>query len=305
MCDDPEAFTVKREAIILKHINRDGVGLEIGPSHAPVAPKVDGYNVQVVDHTDKKSLVEKYRLHNVAVDRIEEVDHIWHGESYAALTGNVNHYDWIIASHVIEHTPNLVDFINSCAEVLKDDGLLSLAIPDARYCFDFLRPLTGIGQIIDANINQLTRHSTGTAFEYCASYCSSKGKMTWGYGKTRKPFSLAYRLDSAHAVFSGHGSEQEYADYHSWCFTPHSFRLIIYDLFQLGLIPLQEVAFYPTRACEFYVVLGKKGQGATYSRLEFMQKIRDELREDISFSELIRLKTRYWLGHIRRKLVSL
>ena len=148
-------------------------------------------------------------------------------------------------------------------------------------------------------------HSPGTAYEYCASYCSSKGKMTWGHGKTRTPYSPAYSVDSALAIFSGHDLEKEYADYHSWCFTPHSFRLIIYDLFQLGLIPLQEVAFYPTRACEFYVVLGKKGQTTTCSRLELMQKMRDELREDISFSELVRLKTSFWLGHIRRKLVSI
>ncbi len=296
---------MKRETIILKHINKDGVGLEIGPSHAPVAPKTDGYNVQVVDHADRNSLIEKYRPHGVAIERIEEVDHIWHGESYAALTGKTSYYDWIIASHVIEHTPNLVEFLNNCAEVLKDDGLISLAIPDARYCFDFLRPLTGIGQIIDANINQLTMHSPGTAYEYCASYCSSKGKMTWGHGKTRKPFIPAYSVDSARTIFSGHGSAKKYADYHSWCFTPHSFRLIMYDLYQLGLTSMQEVAFYPTRACEFYVVLGKKGETTTCSRLELMQKMRDELREDISFSELVKLKTSYWLGHIRRKLVSI
>lgn len=291
-----------RKEIILKHIRKNGLGLEIGPSHSPVAPKSEGFNVQVIDHANRDALIEKYSVHGVAVDRIEEVDYIWRGESYTELTGKKAYYDWIIASHVVEHIPDLIAFLNSCTEVLKDDGVLTLAIPDARYCFDFLRPISGINQIIDAGVRQERMHSSGTAFEYCASYCASNGKMTWGYGKTKTPFLLEYSDEEVRSIFFSHTEAEEYTDYHSWCFTPHSFRLIIRDLHMLGLIAMQEVAFYPTRACEFYIVLGRQGLGTGLSRVELMQKIRDELREETSLAELLKLKTVYWLNHIRRKL---
>ena len=50
-----------REEIILKHIKRNGRGIEIGPGCAPVAPKKQGFRVHVLDHCDKQALIEKYR----------------------------------------------------------------------------------------------------------------------------------------------------------------------------------------------------------------------------------------------------
>jgi len=62
-----------REEIILKHIKRDGLGLEIGASCAPVAPKKRGFRVHVLDHCDKNALIEKYRPHGINVDHIDWV----------------------------------------------------------------------------------------------------------------------------------------------------------------------------------------------------------------------------------------
>ena len=65
-----------REEIILSHIKRDGLGLEIGAGCAPVAPKKQGLRVYVLDHCDKKALIEKYRRHEVNIENIEEVDFV-------------------------------------------------------------------------------------------------------------------------------------------------------------------------------------------------------------------------------------
>src|SRR5690554_6470647 len=81
-----------RRAILLSMLDRDGRGLEIGPSHNPVAPKREGFRVEVVDHADRATLVGKYRGHGVDVDLIEDVDFVWSGESYAELTGQSSHY---------------------------------------------------------------------------------------------------------------------------------------------------------------------------------------------------------------------
>ena len=94
-----------RKERVLSGIDRSGFGIEIGPSHDPLAPKGEGFKVHVVDHASREELLEKYRGHPIPLDRIEEVDFVWHGESYLELTGKPKFYDWIIASHLIEHTP--------------------------------------------------------------------------------------------------------------------------------------------------------------------------------------------------------
>ncbi len=111
-------------------------------------------------------MIAKYQDHGVNINNIEEVDFVWQKESYADLTGKTKFYDWIIASHVIEHTPCLISFLNNCDAILKDDGVISLAIPDKRYCFDHFRPITGISKIIDSYFQKSNTHTPGTVAEY-------------------------------------------------------------------------------------------------------------------------------------------
>ena len=54
--------------------------VELGPSHAPIAAKRDGWRVVVVDHAPREALVDKYEGHpGVDTSRIEEVDVVWAG----------------------------------------------------------------------------------------------------------------------------------------------------------------------------------------------------------------------------------
>ena len=112
---------MERKNKILRHITKEGRGIEIGPSHNPITPKKDGYLVHIIDHMSREQLINKYRDHNVNLDNIEEVDFVWQGQPYSELTGKCKYYDWIIASHMIEHTPDLIGFLNECDAILKDE----------------------------------------------------------------------------------------------------------------------------------------------------------------------------------------
>src|SRR6266850_1470518 len=138
----------------LLHIDKNGHGIEIGPSHNPLAPKKEGYNVHIIDHLSREQLIAKYNDHQVNLENIEEVDFVWGGETYLELTGRPKYYDWIIASHVIEHAPDFIGFLIDCDEILKHDGVISLIVPDKRYCFDHYRPVTGISKIIDSHFQE-------------------------------------------------------------------------------------------------------------------------------------------------------
>jgi predicted SAM-dependent methyltransferase len=269
---------MNRNEKILKHINKNGLGVEIGPCANPIAPKKAGFKVDVIDHASREQLIAKYDGHGINFDNIEEVDFVWQGESYAELTGKHKYYDWIIASHVIEHTPDIIKFINDCDAILKDDGVLSLAIPDKRYCFDHYRAISGISKAIDTHLSQTTFHTPGTVTDHLLNVVFKSGKIAWD-SQTTGEYKLAHSIEDARQTMNNLIEKSVYLDVHGWCFVPHSFRLMIHDLFHLGLISLPEVDFYPTDGCEFYMTLGRKGKGTHQSRLEMLEKIESELSE--------------------------
>lgn len=261
-----------RKDYVLSTIDRDGVGIEIGASHDPIAPKRDGFKVHVIDHASREELLGKYASHGVALDRIEEVDFIWHGESYVELTGKPRHYDWIIASHVIEHTPDLIAFLNDCDSVLKDDGVLSLVIPDKRFCFDRFRPITGLARLVDSHVSGNKIHSPGAVAEYTLNVASKAGQGSWKAG-TAGDYAFFHSARQAVDAMRHVRENRAYVDVHNWCFVPHSFRLLLDDLHTLGYTPLREVAFHPTEGFEFYVTLGRSGGGPRKSRLEMLREV--------------------------------
>lgn len=263
----------RRDKIFL-HIDKAGAGLEIGPSHSPLAPKKEGYNVEIIDVMGRDELVEKYGV----PDRIEEVDYVWKGQSFQELTGKSKHYDYIIASHVIEHAPDLIGFLNSCDAVLKDSGVISLAVPDKRFHFDRFRPISGISRVIDSHLNQSAIHSAGSVAEFYLNVVSMDGFIAWSeeaYGDLE----FLHTPEDARKGIAAVTQERAFIDVHAWCFVPSSFRLLIHDLHALGFIAFQEVSFLPTSGYEFYLTLGRQGRGIDSSRMEMLERIEWELSQ--------------------------
>ena len=275
-----------RREKILHHIDKNGLGIEIGPSYNPVAPKSDGFQVQIIDLANKQILVQKYKDEGVNLDNIEEVDFVWNGESYSELTGKTKFYNWIIASHVIEHTPDLIHFLNECDSILKDDGVLSLAVPDKRLCFDHFRPLTGIARIIDNHLQKRTIHSLGTIAEQWLNSVTCGGAGAWSRGRShRGEYRFAKTLEVVLRAVED-VKQGAVVDAHAWCFTPSSFRLLIHDLNSLGFVSLQELSFFPTEGCEFFITLGHKGETIEFDRLAMLKMVESELSEDLTRKKL-------------------
>ncbi|HEX6014551.1 MAG TPA: methyltransferase domain-containing protein [Geminicoccaceae bacterium] len=260
-----------RKQVIASLLSPSGRGLEIGPSYNPIFPKRSGARVETLDHVDQAGLVEKYREHpNVDVRRIEPVDFVCDGRSMAEVIGRTGCYDYIVASHVIEHTPNLVGFLNDCDLLLNDGGVLLLVVPDKRYCFDALRPVSSTGDVLQAFWDKRTRHTPGAVFDHFA-YGSRRGEAIAWSSAERTELKLMHTFDEA--IFRADGAKDPgpYVDCHAWRFTPANFRLIAHDLNAIGLIRLKERGFHGTEGCEFFVSLSRAGQGPNHSRLELAQ----------------------------------
>jgi 2-polyprenyl-3-methyl-5-hydroxy-6-metoxy-1,4-benzoquinol methylase len=267
--------TAFRKQRILAMVDVKGRGVEIGPGYDPIAPKREGYDVQVIDHTSREKLVEKYRPVGADVDRIEEVDFVWRGESYLELTGAAEAYDWIIASNLVEHTPDFIAFLEDCDAILKDGGVLALAVPDRRYSFDRFRPVSGLAHVIDSHVARHKIPSVGTAAEYCMNVVSKGGLRCWNAGT---PGDYEFIHSASHSRFvTAEVARGVYHDVHNWVFVPHSFRILLNDLHALGYTRLREVSFHPTEGFEFYVALGRHGPGPAMSRMEMLLAMDAEL----------------------------
>lgn len=245
-----------RASRLVGDIPRQARVIEIGPSFNPLAPKADGWNTTVIDHETREGLVEKYRVH-AAVDtsRIEEVDFVWHGGSLADLLGEEGRgaYDAFVASHVIEHVPDIVSFLQSARALLKADGLVVLAVPDKRTCFDLFRSLSSTADAIVAFREKRARHSARTHFDYAAYVAHRAGAPAWAAG-TPAPALLGMPLEDAYRYMDASLIEA-YVDAHAWTFVPASFELMMLELAAIGLIDLRVESCEATHAGEFLVRL--------------------------------------------------
>ncbi len=255
----PAVIELGRNEKILNKLNKNGVGLEVGPSFSPVAPKSEGYNVEILDHADAETLQTKYQGHDVDVSRIESVDYVWSGEPLNELTGKKGYYDWIIASHVVEHTPDLVSFLKQCEDMLKTGGVLSLVIPDYRYCFDKFRGASTPGDVIQAYLEKRSRHNAGVIWDHYSMITQKGGIVSWGVGHPGE-YSLNHSVEQASQMFTEAQESESYIDVHNWRFTPSSFELILNDIVLLEYCGLTVKSVFPTSGCEFFVQLEKLEQ---------------------------------------------
>lgn len=266
----------------LRAIDLTGRGLEFGPSHNPLVTKASGARVETLDHATREELVVKYRELGVpeeSLARIEEVDHLWTGEPFLELIPDHGAYDYLVASHFIEHTVDLIRFLKDSEALLAPGGRLALVVPDKRYCFDRFRPLTTVGDAIDAFHSNATFHPPGALVDQRMYAVQRGGDVAWANGSTDE-IELLYP-DVAEALKAQQDGldQREYVDTHRWTFTPTSFELLIHDLALLGHHSLGVVESSTVGGHEFFVTLGRDAPAREIDRLELMRRVEAELAD--------------------------
>ncbi len=247
-----------RNQKILRLINsKKLLGLEIGPSYNPVTPKREGWNCQVVDHLCAEAFKIKYQAYGVDINLIEKVDYVVGSEGLCSAVGAKDFYDYIIASHVLEHTPNPIQFLIDCQNLLKTNGILSLVVPDKRFCFDALKPLTTTGQILQAHIEKRTRHTPGIIFDSYALHTNKHGAIVWPGDLNQSDLTYAHSIQEAKEFMNNYICSEEYVDVHAWQFEYASFKNIINNLNEMSFINMEVDFECGSDGFEFYFSLRK------------------------------------------------
>jgi hypothetical protein len=264
----------------LRFVDLAGRGLEIGPSYNPLVPKASGARIETVDHADRETLVAKYTAWGLPADKIkniEVVDHLWAGGSLLETVPDHHGYDYIVASHVIEHTVDLIRFLNDCEGLLKESGKLALVVPDKRYCFDRFQPLSTVGDAVDAFHATNAFHTAGALLDHQA-YASRRGEaIAWSRHDVSSCFAQFPNLEGAEDVIRTGLSQDGYADIHKWKFTPTSFALLVRDLEALGFHDLGVLGSDGTEGFEFFVTLAKGVRSPPVNRIDILLQIEAEL----------------------------
>lgn len=245
----------RREKILSGLDVRKLVGVEIGALCRPLVTRSDG-EILYVDHADTETLRAKYHGDpDVDADAIVTVDGIWGSNTLSEALGG-RRVDYVIASHVVEHVPNLVGWLGEIASVLKPDGRLHLVVPDKRFTFDIARDETRMSDVLSAYIANARCPQPQAILDFVlnARHGVNAAQIWLGHESRGE---AAHSFQDAVAVARNALETGAYHDVHCWVFTPSRFAQICATLVEHGLLNMACVQFFDTanNEIEFHVHL--------------------------------------------------
>ena len=237
-------------------------GLEIGPLTVPLVTKgelKDQGEIFYLDHMPTEELREKYADDpSVDVKKIVPVDFVCRdGNIVEATLGNT--FDYVVASHVIEHTPNFLRFLANVHAILKPGGRCILVIPDKRFTFDVNRPVTTFGDVLEQFLTEAKSPSISSVYDHFAMATHANGHNLWhgivDPADSRLLISEKFASDAANLVHN----ESKYFDVHVNIFTPQSCLEILKKAILHELIFFELEQFQDTQIgqIEFMIALKK------------------------------------------------
>jgi SAM-dependent methyltransferase len=283
---DDNNIGIDRKQMILSKI-KSGVqeGLEIGPLCTPIVTKSESNgHVWYVDRASTEELKEIYRdVPYVVPENIVNVDFIWGTHSFSELVkGNI--FDYAIASHVIEHVPDMLGWIKEIGEVLKDNGILSLVIPDKRYTFDYLRELSTPGMLVEAYLHHQRRPGPREIFDYLASAREIDVVSAWNGTIDKSSLLPLHDPQFAFDIAKESINSDNYHDAHVNTFTPESFLNLLETFAKVNLFDFKVVDFYDTlpNTLEFFISLERMPRNSNrkeymFKQLESLSKARKQI----------------------------
>lgn len=235
----------------LKERIRDGIAmssakiLEIGPLYRPFFHKSEA-NVIYVDHTDSESLRSKYKGDPyVKFSDIVDIDAVWGGNTLLGCLDGQK-VDYIVASHVIEHVPDLITWLSELAEALHENGEIRLVVPDKRFTFDYTRRVSEPPEVLNAFLHGTRRPLPWNILDHLLNVRAVDVAAAWAGPLRPDSLPLNHPFEMAMNVAKDAIATDHYHDIHCWVFTPHSLAQLMCFLAEHDFVKLRCVQFSDT-----------------------------------------------------------
>jgi predicted SAM-dependent methyltransferase len=245
----------RREKLLAGLAIEHKLGLEIGALCRPFIKKTE-HPVLYADHASTQALREKYRHDpDVVLDDIVEVDAVLGERSLAEALGRK--VDYVVASHVIEHVPDLITWLGELASILNDNGEIRLIVPDKRFTFDYIRTTTQLSDVLYAHLVKARMPQAHIVMDYVLNVVKVNGAQAWRGAIDPDTLERHHTLGDAQRIAQQILDCGAYHDVHCWVFTPRSLALLFAELAGHGLTCFECVNFYDTAldTIEFFVGL--------------------------------------------------
>lgn len=221
----------QRREFVKARVDLDGSAiLEVGAMDSPTFPELD---VRYLDWFSRDELQAMIAGNpNRIPERVVEPDYIVKDKEIGRSVSDS--FDVVIANHVLEHIADPIYWLQQIAALTNSGGGLCLAVPDRRYTFDYLRPVSTAVDLLRAHVEDLQQPSRWQMLESTFHYRPVRAADVWGGDVERKLAAGRGTLDAAYAKSTK--AEREYVDVHCHVFTCETFPALIDDLASAGYI---------------------------------------------------------------------
>jgi predicted SAM-dependent methyltransferase len=240
--------------------------LEIGPLNYPVVKKSEYPNVIYCDIRSTEQVKAFYSGNNylettgitVDLNSIVDIDIVL-DESYEKTFADKPKFDYIVASHVLEHVEDLISTLCDIATILKPDGQFIIYYPDKRYCFDHFREEVSFRDVYERHISQRSVLSR-LAFDFFNSAIKENDPVKFWKAENMHDLLPTNDTQAALNLCQEFSSGRFMDDVHYWPFSDAGFIKFLYDATRAGIIKYSCKKFYPTleNTQQFLVILENK-----------------------------------------------
>jgi SAM-dependent methyltransferase len=227
--------------------------LEIGPLNRSLLDKNKYKNYFFADIRSTEEIRELYSENkylkktgiNVDQSTIIEIDYVIKG-SYKETFKKEEKFDYIIVSHVLEHIPNLLDFLLDVKNIISAKGELIIIYPDRRFSFDYFRSDTKFSDVYSVYKGSSNNLASQVLDFYTNVISENEASKFWKQDNEINLIDINDEkkdIDSYRKVLKG---EME-KDIHYWPFSDLAFIKFLYDCKMYGYLPYSIKKFVPTQ----------------------------------------------------------
>ncbi|NJO33618.1 MAG: hypothetical protein HC869_11210 [Rhodospirillales bacterium] len=148
---------------------------------------------------------------------IPEIDIVTKGQLISHVL-EPDSVDYVIASHVWEHVPDFLGWLESNLIVLRPGGRMAVAYPDKRYTFDMCRRSSSLSDVLAAYIEKRTRPTITQLSDYLLNVVSVTPQDAWSGATNRENAKTIHAQNSIVQLLREADKSGRYVDAHCWVF---------------------------------------------------------------------------------------